>query len=64
LESCEDGLARRLAEVEQMNKDWVVYNENREIFVQQLTAKHHETTNQFRRAAEEIQRLQVTIRIL
>lgn len=42
-----------------MNKDWVIYNDNREIFVHQLTAKHHETTNQLRRAMEEIQRLQV-----
>merc|ERR1712227_1171742 len=41
-----------------MNRDWVAYNENREIFVQQLTAQNHETTHQLRLAVEEIQKLQ------
>merc|ERR1712130_340564 len=56
--SSTDELLTRLASVEQMNKDWLIYNETREQFVQQLTAKHHETINQLRRAMEEIHRMQ------
>ena len=54
-----DELKERLEIVEKMNRDWVAYNENREIFVQQLTAQNHETTHQLRLAVEEIQKLQV-----
>merc|ERR1711937_183123 len=53
-----DELKERLEIVEKMNRDWVAYNENREIFVQQLTAQNHETTHQLRLAVEEIQKLQ------
>merc|ERR1712130_569509 len=56
--SSTDELLTRLASVEQMNKDWLIYNETREQFVQQVTAKHHETINQLRRAMEEIHRMQ------
>jgi len=53
-----EDLKERLEIVEQMNRDWVAYNENREIFVQQLTAQNHETTHQLRLAVEEVQKLQ------
>ena len=56
-----EDLKERLEIVEQMNRDWVAYNENREIFVQQLTAQNHETTHQLRLAVEEVQKLQVNL---
>ena len=53
----ENLLEIRLAETEQMNRDWISYNDSREFFVQELTSKHHETANQLRKAIEEIQKL-------
>lgn len=50
-------LISRLAQIENMNRDWVAYNDQREVFVQELTAKHHSTANELSNAVAEIQSL-------
>ena len=40
-----------------MNRDWVAYNDQREIFVQELTAKYHSTTNELSNAVASIETL-------
>lgn len=60
----DESLADRLAKVEAMNRDWLAYNDQREIFVQEITSRHHETTNQLRQALEEVESLKKNQTIL
>ena len=50
-------LIERLVQIENMNRDWVAYNDQREIFVQELTAKYHSTTNELSNAVASIETL-------
>jgi hypothetical protein len=53
----QEELISRLVQIENMNRDWVAYNDQREVFVQELTAKHHSTANELSNAVAEIQSL-------
>jgi len=50
-------LEKRLAQVEKLNRDWQVYNEEREAHVTELTRRYHELSNTLRQANEENCRL-------
>jgi len=43
----------RLRHVEQLNREWQVYNDERERHVAELSARYHETINALRQANEE-----------
>lgn len=50
-------MERKLEHVQTLNREWQVYNEKRELHVQDMTRKYHEMSNRLRQANEENCRL-------